>query len=838
MNRMGKKRTRARVPKADRRNLRNWAEGAREAILTPHIEAYADATEKGWRSERDYFARVCNEFHQQIDWRLEDYEEPELPLADFDPHKRIDPEPGLSQADQKKRLARMDLLDARIRRWLKYRVKRLRKHVRTRIDSSKDPWAILLAKLSGVTSPPKARQAYQQFMVAEYATTIEPVVQERWAETAGEGASVPVDKEPNAPFRAKVARELFAELPEETRLEYGERAKSDAAKARDAYTKALKEAPSRSPEARHLAIENVGSFVAPILQGIHERTGLHSVLILGGPIPKYGGDLRTIHVSYGRNRTSVGSHFPQYAKDRFNGVLALMKEYLDTVFSKEDCLDSALPTGLDGAKFTISNDASSSESSSDSDSSSDESDDDESNRPKKKKKTASQQKSTSGGVTQSLLRPYGAKSQGEVGGEGASAGKKRKAGEGDESGSAGKKRKEGEGEKASPEGKKGRKGKQESSVKVATGAPAGARRPPARGSARRTPAEPKAAGTTVVNAAASSAATNAGTSSATAPSTPVIIASIDKPAEGQATPVATATAFNITAGAVIVPPIPTSTDPIIAPTTPSTTVGTTATPNPPPTPPPTNTTTAATPSSTPTTPDPPPTPPPIDTTATPGSATTTTPGVVVPALTAVLPFAFEPDAPAWLRDSVRVLTCVDLGCHYHSLVEALIRVEHRFGFKTNPTTGIKREGRPDEVSRWISAGRALKRKGAYDAEITDLDRYATTWRAWWDSLQPSWRKRAAAGDSWHRPDEYDKSWAWDELWFPGQNGCLSLVAGLYFWGAAKQALSGDAGGGGWTVEQRHMWEEAILDTVWMVEGLEQALPAPKKRTRQSLRITA
>jgi hypothetical protein len=41
-------------------------------------------------------------------------------------------------------------------------------------------------------------------------------------------------------------------------------------------------------------IDEVGNFLGPILQGILERTGLHSVVILGGPIPKYGGDLRTV----------------------------------------------------------------------------------------------------------------------------------------------------------------------------------------------------------------------------------------------------------------------------------------------------------------------------------------------------------------------------------------------------------------------------------------------------------------------------------------------------------------------------------------------------------------
>jgi hypothetical protein len=31
---------------------------------------------------------------------------------------------------------------------------------------------------------------------------------------------------------------------------------------------------------------------------------------------------------------AMASHFPQWAKDRFNPILGLMKEYLDTVFSK------------------------------------------------------------------------------------------------------------------------------------------------------------------------------------------------------------------------------------------------------------------------------------------------------------------------------------------------------------------------------------------------------------------------------------------------------------------------------------------------------------------------
>ena len=73
-----------RVAKKDRRNLKLWAEGARETILKPHIPAYTDALERGWRAERDYLREVCQEFHARISWRLADDEEPDLPLPAYD----------------------------------------------------------------------------------------------------------------------------------------------------------------------------------------------------------------------------------------------------------------------------------------------------------------------------------------------------------------------------------------------------------------------------------------------------------------------------------------------------------------------------------------------------------------------------------------------------------------------------------------------------------------------------------------------------------------------------------------------------------------------------------
>ncbi|KAJ7838435.1 hypothetical protein B0H13DRAFT_2367460 [Mycena leptocephala] len=933
---MAKKRVRARVPKAKRRNLKLWAEGARESILSPHIEDYADSIERGWRFERECFQRISNEFHARIDWRLKDAEEPALPLPDFDPKAPLPELERLSDAEEQERQQRMDMLDARIRRWLKYRVKRLRKHVQTKINSDKDPWAILLAKLSGVTAPPKARQGYQQFMRESYAQLdcpIEAVVKERWAETAAEGSSVATSKEPNAPFRAKVLRELFAALPQSEQEDYKERAKAEAVAARAAYDKSLKEEPGKTPQARQAAIDTLGSFVAPILQGIFDRTGLHTVLLLGGPIPKYGGDLRTIHVSFGRNRSAAKSHFPLWDQPRFNSVLGLMKEYLETAFNKADCAATALPTGLEGAKFTI-DEESESESDSDSnaslESSGDEESDDEEKPPRKKKKGAAKAKAKETRAEKSAPTPaqvadanrlaYARMKENErqaniaqnkallqplVDGHNADkerwrledAEKKKNAAEKGKKSAERKRKAPAEAGPTAP--RKSRRLAKDGSASTATEdentlpvVNAGGTQAPLR------PADPSAASGSLLpvvitpantpglptgadagakpptasiitegaDATASTLPVDPGDASPvndalTPPALPAGAAPVDP---GDASPVNEAlTPPALAAGAADAPVDPGDASPVNeALTPPALAAGAADAPVDPGDASPVNdaitppalaagaadatlhtVTEGAPPINEPRIPPPPPAgapdasasakPPtpltdPGDASPEPlipspeGGAAVKSSGAAIPkkqkgvrgsmpsrddlrAGVAAHAFDFGPEAPTWLRESVRVLLHVDLGCHYRSLVETLIRVECKLGFDENPQTGVSGEARPAEVSRWIKSGRGIRQKGPYDAGITDLRDYADRWWGWWDSLQPVWRKRAR-----------------DNKWESGGNTQMIVI------GTRSGSLA-RTGEGGWDDDNREEWERAVADVVWILEGLEQAVPAPKKK---------
>lgn len=98
---MGKQKYK-RIPKKDRRNQKLWAEGCRETILLPHVEKYADSIRFGWTAKRDYFNRICNEYHTLIPWRLPDDEEPDLPLPLYD----INAPPVLEELTAEEQVAR------------------------------------------------------------------------------------------------------------------------------------------------------------------------------------------------------------------------------------------------------------------------------------------------------------------------------------------------------------------------------------------------------------------------------------------------------------------------------------------------------------------------------------------------------------------------------------------------------------------------------------------------------------------------------------------------------------------------------------------------------------
>ncbi|KAJ7615075.1 hypothetical protein DFH06DRAFT_1013683 [Mycena polygramma] len=400
----GRPRKWSRKSKAQRKSLKMWAEGARETILCPHIEPYTDALERGWRAERDYLQKVCNEYHAKISWRLGDTEEPSLPLPDYDQFAPPTLE-TLSDEERDARHARQNQLNERICRWLKYQARSLRRGIRSSASLRDNPFAVFLAKLAGITTPPKARQGFQQYMHESYATDIEPEVTARWkAQSINPDGSANA-AHPDASFRSKIARELFKALPQEEQDALRGRATAEAQEAKLKYAKAMTDGPSKSPEARQKCIDGFGRFMAPIMKGVQQYTGLQGFVVFGGPMPRFNGEIRTIHISVGTNLAHVPTPLPNWDKLRWQSMVGFFKDYLKTAYSTDECTEATLPdpASLTQAPYRFDDDDSESDSSSsessDSDSSdSEESDSDDETTSKKAKKGKAQAKAKKSGA--------------------------------------------------------------------------------------------------------------------------------------------------------------------------------------------------------------------------------------------------------------------------------------------------------------------------------------------------------------------------------------------------------------------------------------------------------
>ncbi|KAJ7038475.1 hypothetical protein C8F04DRAFT_1256076 [Mycena alexandri] len=435
-----RKREWKRKAKEARKKNKMWAEGARESIMRPHLEAYADALARGRRAEHDYLQKVCNEFHVRISWRLADHEEPELPLPPYDAFAPPVPE-AVTDEEHVQRLQRQEELNtASVTESSGGSSTRARSLRGPSISVSKlrdNPYAILLGKLTGLSSPPKARQGYQQFM-CESPTVVADAVTERWNAVMGEDGSVNT-KKPNGPFRCKVAMDLFKDLPDSEQAAIKARAVSEAKVAKDVYAAGMKNGPLKTPQARQECIDNVGRFLAPILRAVREYTGLQSFVVLGGPMPKYGGEIGTLHLSCGTNLAAVSTGFPAWDKPRWGkDVTGFYMQYLRTAFTSEECAEAALPVAsstLDDALFkmapesdsdgTISGSDSDSDSDSGSDSGSEASDEEEG----KKKKAKKAEKAKSKEKGKAVVSTAGGKKRKSADGSGGRVGKKQKTAE-------------------------------------------------------------------------------------------------------------------------------------------------------------------------------------------------------------------------------------------------------------------------------------------------------------------------------------------------------------------------------------------------------------------------
>ncbi|KAJ7050891.1 hypothetical protein C8F01DRAFT_1263591 [Mycena amicta] len=294
------------MAKKERKNLKFWAEGLREELLTPHIEPYMDALALSWRAERDYRAKVCNEYHARISWRLADDEEPEA-LLDWDP---LAPpvEEHLTEEEERAKWERIELLNAISGKY-------------TRSQPSFDsPFMRLFAVMKVMQKPTRTLAPWQEFQTTEN-ELLSPIYKRRYEEekTKASAAGLPPPKN-HGGFRGVVAREEFEKLTLDVKKEWAARAKASGETRKTAWKQLEKAGFPKDPHWRQRAIRDIEKFLLPILLKLYEMTGFHAVLLAG------------------RNRAAVSQPFSATHPDALGDFTQAFKQYLNTCFSIDDRL--------------------------------------------------------------------------------------------------------------------------------------------------------------------------------------------------------------------------------------------------------------------------------------------------------------------------------------------------------------------------------------------------------------------------------------------------------------------------------------------------------------------
>ena len=153
-----------------------------------------------------------------------------------------------------------------------------------------------------------------------------------------------------------------------------------------------------------------------------------------------------------------------------------------------------------------------------------------------------------------------------------------------------------------------------------------------------------------------------------------------------------------------------------------------------------------------------------------------------------LPLSSSSDA-AWLKSAFTMLTAGNLGNKWTNVVNMWALFERK-EISLKPTV-LGSSHRPAAVHDWIQRARSA----LYRPSIASIDRFETSYKLWWASLQPDWHVSASGEVAFAKT-----SGNWDAIRKPGRNGILSVAAALFFWGLKVK-----------DTEDTNGWEIAVDD---------------------------
>ncbi|TRM59968.1 hypothetical protein BD626DRAFT_408314 [Schizophyllum amplum] len=172
------------------------------------------------------------------------------------------------------------------------------------------------------------------------------------------------------------------------------------------------------------------------------------------------------------------------------------------------------------------------------------------------------------------------------------------------------------------------------------------------------------------------------------------------------------------------------------------------------------------------------------------------------------PVVCPPGAQAWFTTNFDSVNCPALGKEYNHLLRAWCALESANGFEIGKGNKARTSApKPALLITWIHAGRAARVKKM--PTVVDADTFSTELWAWWAAMQPAWRNVDPAGQREPERQVHEDDWG-AALEVRGQNGMLSVVACLCWWGNVL---------GSRTTPNARSWLRLLDDVTWVCEQL-------------------
>ncbi|KAJ8489105.1 hypothetical protein ONZ45_g13699 [Pleurotus djamor] len=318
---------------------RGWAKGSRLDFLAPYVPRYFSALQEKRSKAIELADEVTNDYFKQFYWRLRPDAEPNATTP-----QPTAPE-TLSAAEKELKGQIISKMRQSIYNWLDYRahktkgVTRLKNSIpNSGASPSDDPYAVLLAQISGIALKPKKLLApWQQYMKTESVwKSLKPTFD---AEFKASGHPEGFRASERNAFMIK----RYNALDDDQKAHYSAAASDDHDKSKQEVRERLNQELHFTPEERQALIDRLPEFLDPLFSALHDMLGMHVSILIGGPEPKKGGKLNVISIHYGADKSAIPKNWAKSNKTSYKNVTDSFLLFLESAYTEEECAAAALP---------------------------------------------------------------------------------------------------------------------------------------------------------------------------------------------------------------------------------------------------------------------------------------------------------------------------------------------------------------------------------------------------------------------------------------------------------------------------------------------------------------